>query len=131
MMTDPIADLLTRIRNANRNGSKTVSMPASKLKVNMAAVLKDEGFVTDFRVQEQKPCSELIIELRYGPDGESVIRTIDRISKPGRRVYTGAKDIVPALRGLGVFVLSTPKGVISDRRAREENVGGEVLCKVC
>lgn len=131
MMTDPIADLLTRIRNANRNGSKHVSMPASTLKVNMAAVLKDEGFVSDFRVQEQKPCSELTIELRYGPDGESVIRTIDRISKPGRRVYTSAKDIVPALRGLGVFVLSTPKGVLSDRRAREENVGGEVLCKVC
>ena len=130
MMTDPIADLLTRIRNANRNGSKDVSMPASKLKVNLAAVLKEEGFVSDFRVEQQEPCSQLIIDLRYGPDGESVIRSIDRVSKPGRRVYTGAKDISAPLRGLGVSVLSTPKGVLSDRRAREENVGGEVLCKV-
>ncbi len=130
MMTDPIADLLTRVRNANRNGSKSVSMPASKLKVNLAAVLKEEGFLAGFHVEEKKPSSELTLDLRYGPDGEPVIRSIDRISKPGRRVYTASKEIAAPLRGLGIYVLSTPKGVLSDRRAREENVGGEVLCKV-
>jgi small subunit ribosomal protein S8 len=130
MMTDPIADLLTRVRNANRNGSKSVSMPASKLKVNLAAVLQDEGFLAGFRVEEKQPSSELTLDLRYGPDGEPVIRSIDRISKPGRRVYIASKEIAAPLRGLGIYVLSTPKGVLSDRRAREENVGGEVLCKV-
>ena len=130
MMTDPIADMLTRIRNTNRISRKSITMPASKLKVGIAGVLKDEGFIESYAVEEGKPSSTLRLDLKYGPDGEHVIRTIDRVSKPGRRVYMGAKKIPSVLRGLGIYVLSTPKGVISDRTARAENVGGEILCKV-
>ena len=130
MMTDPIADMLTRIRNANRISKKTVSMPASRLKVGIAAVLQDEGFIEGYKVEEGSPTSILSIDLKFDPDGEKVIRTIQRISKPGRRVYSGAQEIPSVLRGLGIYVLSTPKGVLSDRGARSENVGGEILCKV-
>jgi small subunit ribosomal protein S8 len=130
MMTDPIADMLTRIRNANRISRKSITMPASKLKVGIAGVLQDEGFLSSYRVEEGKPSATLTLELKYGPDGEHVIRTIDRVSKPGRRIYMGAKEIPRVLRGLGIYVLSTPKGVVSDRTARAENVGGEILCKV-
>jgi small subunit ribosomal protein S8 len=129
-MTDPIADMLTRIRNANRISRKSITMPASKLKVGIAGVLQDEGFLSSYRVEEGKPSATLTLELKYGPDGEHVIRTIDRVSKPGRRIYMGAKEIPKVLRGLGIYVLSTPKGVVSDRTARAENVGGEILCKV-
>jgi len=131
MMTDPIADMLTRIRNANSIRRKTVSMPASKIKVGIAEALKSEGFITDYSVTEASPCSVLKIRLKYGPDGEHVIRTIDRVSKPGCRVYTRVSDMPRVLRGLGVFLLSTPRGVLSDRAARQENIGGEILCKVC
>ncbi len=131
MMTDPIADMLTRIRNANAIRRKLVTMPSSKMKVGIAEVLKNEGFIAGYAVQEGKPFSTLELELKYGPDGEDVIRSIDRISKPGCRAYTGAKDMPRVLRGLGIYVLSTPRGVISDRVARKENVGGEILCKVC
>ena len=130
MMTDPIADMLTRIRNANAVRKKEVTMPASKQKVGIAQVLKDEGFVTDYEVQPGEPSSTLAIRLKYGTDGEHVIRHISRVSKPGRRVYSGARDLTQVLRGLGIYVLSTPNGVVSDRAAREQNVGGEVLCKV-
>ena len=130
MMTDPIADMLTRIRNATRISKKTVSMPASKMKVGIAGVLKDEGFIADYSVEEASPSSLLNIELKYGIDGEHVIRCIDRVSKPGCRVYSGADEIPRVLRGLGIYVLSTPKGVLSDRNARDEHVGGEILCKV-
>ncbi len=130
MMTDPIADMLTRIRNANRTAKASVSMPASKMKVGIAAVLKDEGFIEGYAVEQGKPASTLKIDLKYGPDGEHVIRTIDRVSKPGRRVYSGASDIPKVLGGLGIFILSTPKGVVSDRTAHADNVGGEILCKV-
>jgi small subunit ribosomal protein S8 len=130
MMTDPIADMLTRIRNANRIGNRRASMPASRLKVSIAEVLSQEGFIAGYQVLEKAPASELQIDLKYGPDGERVIRRIDRVSKPGRRVYTGARDLQPVLRGLGCYVLSTPKGVVSDRTARERGVGGEILCKV-
>ncbi len=130
MMTDPIADLLTRIRNANAIRRKTVSVPASKMKVRIAQVLKDEGFIRDYEVQEARPVSILRMQLKYGPDGERVIRSIQRVSKPGRRIYTKADEIKPVLRGLGVRILSTPKGVVSDRVAREQRVGGEVLCEV-
>jgi small subunit ribosomal protein S8 len=130
MMTDPIADMLTRVRNANAVDKPTVSMPASKLKVGIAEVLKSEGFIEDYDVASGQPGSVLTIQLKYGPDGEHVLQAIDRVSKPGRRVYTGPKDLGQVLRGLGIYVLSTNKGVISDRVARRENVGGEILCKV-
>lgn len=131
MMTDPIADMLTRIRNANRIGKSTVEMPASKMRVGIAQVLKDEGFVQSYQVEPASPGSTLTISLKYGIDGETVIRSIDRISKPGCRVYAGVEDLKPILRGQGIRVMSTPRGVISDRKAREQNVGGEVLAEVC
>ena len=130
MMTDPVADMLTRIRNANRILKKQVSMPASKLKVGLAEILKQEGFIESYEVEPGEPRSTLTLTLKYGPDGEQVIRGIDRVSKPGCRVYSSAKDLAPVLRGLGIQILSTPKGVVSDRTARRDNVGGEVLCKV-
>jgi small subunit ribosomal protein S8 len=130
MMTDPIADMLTRIRNANAIRREEVTMPASRIKVGLAETLKNEGFIESYEVQEAKPQSELVVRLKYGPDGEQVIRAIERISKPGRRVYSKAQEIPRVLRGLGVFVLSTPKGIVSDRAARQMNVGGEILCKI-
>ena len=131
MLNDPIADMLTRIRNANGISRKNVSMPASRMKVGIAEVLQQEGFIQSYSVTEGSPASTLEIELKYGPDGEKVVRSIDRISKPGCRRYMSAKDIRPVLNGFGIYVVSTPKGVISDRTAREQNVGGEILCKVC
>ena len=130
MMTDPIADMLTRIRNANRNGAKQVDMPASRIKVGIAQILKDEGFVAGYVVEPGKPSSNLQLELKYGPDGEKVIRHIQRISKPGCRVYSGARELPGVLRGLGISILSTPRGILSDRTARKENTGGEILCEV-
>jgi len=130
MMTDPIADMLTRIRNANLIGRSNVDMPASRMRVGIAIVLKDEGFIEDFSVVEGKPSSTLTITLRYGIDGEMVIRSIKRVSKPGRRVYAGLKELKPVLRGQGIHVLSTPKGVVSDRKAREIGVGGELLAEI-
>lgn len=130
MLTDPVADLLTRIRNANATRQKSVSMPASQLKVNIAQVLKDEGFIGGYSVADGKPSSTLRIDLRYGLDGERVINSIDRVSKPGCRVYMGADELPKVLRGMGIFVLSTNKGVLSDRRARAQRIGGEVLAKI-
>ena len=130
MMTDPIADMLTRIRNANAVKQSSTTMPASKMKVGIAQVLKDEGFIKGYEVISAQPSSQLRVDLKYGPDKEHVIREVARVSKPGCRVYSGVKDLPRALRGLGVYVLSTPQGVISDRTARKENVGGEILCKV-
>ena len=130
MMTDPIADMLTQIRNANVAKKPALSMPASKMRVRIAQVLQDEGYIAGYRVESGKPSSRLDVELKYGPDGERVIHRIDRVSKPGRRVYAGAEELTPVLRGMGITILSTPKGVLSDRAARRENVGGEVLCKV-
>jgi small subunit ribosomal protein S8 len=130
MMTDPIADLLTRIRNANSNGSKSISMPASRIKVDVAQVLKDEGFIADYQVVDGKPRGQLKIALKYGIDGEKVVRHIKRVSKPGCRVYMGAKEIPLVLGGMGMWILSTPKGLLSDRGARAQNVGGEVLAKI-
>jgi small subunit ribosomal protein S8 len=129
-MTDPIADFLTRIRNANSIRVKELRMPASKMKVGISQVLKDEGFIDSYTVEPGQPTSHLVIRLRYGPDGEQVIRSIQRVSKPGCRVYSPAKNIPPVLRGLGIHVLSTPNGIMSDRAAQEQNVGGELLCKV-
>lgn len=130
MMTDPVADMLTRIRNANAIGRDQVSMPASRLRVSIAEVLKDEGFVGKYTVEEAKPASVLTLDLKYGIDGERVIRGIDRVSRPGCRVYRKVDDLKPVLRGQGIHVVSTPKGVLSDRKARELRVGGEVLARV-
>jgi small subunit ribosomal protein S8 len=129
-MTDPVADLLTRIRNANRRHAAKVTMPASKLKVRIAQVLKEEGYIRDYRVEPKEPQSDLVLDLKYGQDGELVIREIKRISKPGCRVYSSTTKLPRVLRGQGIYVLSTPKGVLSDRVARKENVGGEILCQV-
>jgi small subunit ribosomal protein S8 len=129
-MTDPVADMLTRIRNANRIQQESCRMPASRMKVGIADVLMREGYIDSYEVRQAEPQSELEVRLKYGPDGEHVLRQIDRISKPGCRVYRGIKDLPRVVRGLGIWILSTPKGVLSDRMAREQNVGGEILCKV-
>ena len=130
MMTDPIADMLTRIRNANSIRKKGLTMPASRMKVGIAQILKDEGFITSYQVEPGKPVSQLRVDLKYGQEGQQVIRHIERVSKPGRRVYMGAREIPKVLSGQGIYVLSTPKGILSGRMAREQNVGGEALCKV-
>ncbi|MDP2810182.1 MAG: 30S ribosomal protein S8 [Rhodocyclaceae bacterium] len=128
-MTDPIADMLTRIRNAQMAEKSAVIMPASKLKVAIARVLKDEGYIDDFAVREGSNKLELDIALKYYA-GRPVIERIERVSRPGLRVYKGKDDLPRVLNGLGVAIVSTPKGVMTDRRARASNVGGEVLCIV-
>jgi small subunit ribosomal protein S8 len=130
MMTDPIADMLTRIRNAVRIERPQVDMPLSKVKRGLAEVLKREGYVWDWEEVEGRPASLLRIHLKYGPNGERVIRKIRRVSRPGRRVYSKATDMRPVLGGLGISVVSTSRGVISDREARQRKLGGEVLCEI-
>ena len=129
-MTDPIADMLTRIRNAVRIERPVVEMPASKVKKGVADVLKREGYIWDWSEVEEQPVNKLQIELKYGPNGERLIRHIKRVSKPGRRVYSRARDLRPILQGLGISVVSTSRGVVSDREARQRNLGGEVLCQI-
>ncbi|SHG45290.1 small subunit ribosomal protein S8 [Kaistia soli DSM 19436] len=129
-MTDPLGDMLTRIRNAQMRRQSKVSTPSSKLRENVLEVLQQEGYIRGFAaVDHGDGKAELEIELKYF-DGEPVIRTIERVSKPGRRVYASVKSIPRVKNGLGVSILSTPKGVMSDADAREQNVGGEVLCQV-
>jgi small subunit ribosomal protein S8 len=151
MMTDPVADMLTRIRNASAIERPFVEMPATNLKVAVAKVLLEEGFILgyrtgkyaetkaedgtthkDFKEVEKLTESHVVLQvfLKYGPDGEKVIRHIERYSRPGRRVYQGYKDVRRVLDGLGIAILSTSKGVMSDRQAKKEKVGGEVLCTV-
>jgi len=130
MMTDPIADMLTRIRNAVSVEKPHVEVQSSKVKRGLAEVLKREGYIWDYEEVEASPVSVLKLELKYGPSGEKVIQKIKRVSKPGRRVYSHAKDLRPVLAGLGIRILSTSSGVISDREARQKKVGGEVLCEV-
>jgi small subunit ribosomal protein S8 len=130
MMTDPIADMLTRIRNAVRVERPNVDMPVSKVKRGLADVLKREGYIWDWQEVEEQPVSQLRIDLKYGPNGERVIQKLKRISTPGRRVYSKARDLRPVLNGLGIRILSTSRGVVSDREARSRNLGGEVLCEV-
>ncbi|MCI0491441.1 MAG: 30S ribosomal protein S8 [Planctomycetes bacterium] len=132
MMTDPIADMLTHIRNAVRIERPQVRMPVSKVKRGLAEVLKREGYIWDWREEDEqgKPCKRLLIDLKYGPNGERVIRHIRRVSKPGRRIYSPADSLKPVLNGLGISIISTSRGVISDREARQRNLGGEVLCEV-
>lgn len=128
-MSDPISDMLTRIRNAQLANKATVVMPSSKVKVAIAKVLKDEGFVEDFVVRENEGKPVLEIGLKYYA-GRPVIERIDRVSTPGLRIYRGASEIPRVMNGLGVAIVSTPKGVMTDRKARASNVGGEVLCIV-
>ena len=127
---DPIADMLTRIRNANRVGRKTVLVPRSKICTGIARVLKEEGYIEDFDEIDDNAQGQLRIRLKYSLSGQSVIHDIDRQSKPCRRVYRKVGDLPKVLSGLGIAVVSTSKGVMSDRRAREQNVGGELLCTV-
>jgi small subunit ribosomal protein S8 len=130
MMTDPIADMLTRIRNAVRVERPHVTMPLSKVKRGLAEVLKREGYIWGWQESDGQTVAELRIELKYGPNGERVIRHIRRVSKPGRRVYRRADGLRPVLNGLGISIISTSRGVISDREARQRNLGGEVLCEL-
>lgn len=128
-MTDPVADMLTRIRNAQMADKLSVSMPSSKLKVAIARVLLDEGYIDDFAVRENGAKPQLDVALKYYA-GRPVIERIERVSKPGLRVYKGKDDLPRVMNGLGVAIVSTPKGVMTDRRARAGNMGGEVLCIV-
>jgi small subunit ribosomal protein S8 len=132
MLTDPIADLLTRLRNAVRVERPHVEVSTSKVKRGVADVLKREGYIWDWSEVElgESPVKQLRIELKYGPNGERVIQEIKRVSKPGRRVYSKAKDLKPVLNGMGITILSTSTGVLSDREARQKNAGGEVICEV-
>ena len=130
MMTDPIADMLTRIRNAVRIERTIIDMPSSNMRRGIAQVLKDEGYIWDFEEVATVPSRTLRLHLKYGPNGERLITRIDRVSKPGRRVYIGYKELKPVLGGMGIQILSTPRGVVSDRKARVEKVGGEVLALI-
>ena len=135
-MTDPISDMLTRIRNAVSAKHARVDLPASKLKAEIARILQDEGYIQGFRLVEgteekgQKPRQLIRVFLKYGPHGERVISGIERISRPGRRVYLGVDDVPPVLGGLGTNILTTSRGVMTGRAARKAGVGGEVLCNV-
>lgn len=129
MMTDPIADMLTRIRNANSKGHNTVAMNSSKMKVSIAEVMQKEGFIKEFQVEGEGAKRTLEMKLKYSED-KKVINGIKRISKPGLRVYCGKEDIPRVLGGLGIAILSTPKGVMAGKHARKLGVGGEVLCFV-
>jgi small subunit ribosomal protein S8 len=128
-MTDPISDMLTRIRNAQAVGKTAVGIPCSKLKVSIAQVLKEEGYIEDFAVQDKEGKQELEINLKYYA-GQPVIERIERVSRPGLRIYRGRDDLPKVMNGLGVAIVSTSKGVMTDRKARATGIGGEVLCIV-
>ena len=130
MMTDPIADMLTRIRNAIKVEKETLDVPYSKIKAGVVDVLKREGYIWNYEVVEGSPVSMIRIQLKYSMSGERVIKMIRKISKPGCRKYSSPKDLRPVLNGLGIYVLSTNKGILSDREARDQNVGGEVICEI-
>ena len=128
-MSDPIADMLTRIRNAQMAEKVSVAMPSSKVKVAIAMVLKDEGYIDEFRVRDEAGKATLEMSLKYYA-GRPVIERIERVSKPGLRIYKGVNDIPRVMNGLGIAIVSTPKGVMTDRKARASKMGGEVLCVV-
>jgi small subunit ribosomal protein S8 len=129
-MTDPIADLLTRIRNAHLAKHDRLDVPSSKLKTEICKILQEQGYIRGFDVVEESPRDVLRILLSYSKQGQPAIRHVERISKPGRRVYRGAESIRPVLNGLGIGIISTSRGLLTDREAREQRVGGEVLCEV-
>jgi small subunit ribosomal protein S8 len=124
MISDPISDMITRIRNAVRIERPFVDVPLSRFRVGVADVLKREGYIWDYSEVEAVPA-------KYGPNGEKVIQTVKRVSKPGRRIYKKCEELKPVLNGLGISIVSTSKGVVSDREARQQKLGGEVLCEVC
>jgi small subunit ribosomal protein S8 len=128
-LSDPLGDLLTRLRNGQAARLTEVQSPASKLRASLLEVLKREGYIRDFSVKQEGTASVLNIELKYS-EGQPVIKEITRVSRPGRRVYTQIKDVPRVYNGLGISILSTPRGVLSDKEAREANVGGEILCRV-
>jgi small subunit ribosomal protein S8 len=129
-MSDPIADMLTRIRNAGKAKFNSVDIPGSKLKVELAKVLKDEGYIRNFKFVKDDKQGILRVYLKYDQKEKNVILNLDRVSKPSRRVYLKSKDVKPVYNGLGVAILSTSKGIMTDKSARKENVGGEVLCHI-
>jgi small subunit ribosomal protein S8 len=130
MLTDPIADMLTRIRNANKALQDTVEMPTSRLKVDIARLLKDEGYIRDFHVRQGESFDTLVVELRFGRNRERIITDLKRVSKPGRRIYARKDRLPRVLGGMGTAILSTSGGVITSRTAEERGVGGEVICFV-
>lgn len=130
MNTDPIADMLTRIRNASQVSHETVSMPSSKLKVELAKLLKSEGFITDYEVKEEGKFKVLVITLKYDEKHKPVITKLERVSKPGLRSYCKAKNLPQVFGGMGIAIVSTSKGLLTDRKARKENLGGEILCYI-
>jgi small subunit ribosomal protein S8 len=129
-LSDPIADMLTRIRNAVKAKFNSVDIPGSKLKVEMAKILKDEGYIRNYKFLKDGKQGILRVYLRYGPGQVNVVYGLKRISKPSRRVYVKNTDIKPVYNGMGISILSTSKGIMSDKKARQENVGGEILCNI-
>lgn len=129
-MSDPIADMLTRIRNAQKAQLNSVDIPGAKLKIELAKVLKDEGFIKNYKFIKDSKQGVLRVYLKYGSGYSSVILGIERVSKPSRRVYVKSKDIKPVLNGMGISILSTSKGMVTDKTARDKNIGGEVICNV-
>jgi len=130
MVTDPIADMLTRIRNANQMRYKEVEVPASKIKIEIARILKEEGFIADYKVKKSDVQSIIVLNLKYGERKERVITGLKRISKPGLRVYAKAQELPRVLNGLGIAIVSTSHGVMTDKQARSESLGGEVLAYI-
>jgi small subunit ribosomal protein S8 len=130
VVTDPVADMLTRVRNGIRARHSRVEMPSSKLKVELARILKDEGYIGNYKVAEEGKKKVLRINLRYDTEGLSVISALERVSKPGRRVYVGRNEVPKVLGGLGVAILTTPRGVMTGKAARRAGVGGELICNV-
>ena len=129
-VTDPIADMLTRVRNGIRARHQRVDMPSSQLKVEIARILKEEGYISNYKLAEEGKKKVLKVFLKYGTDGRSAISGLERISKPSRRVYVGAREVPRVLGGLGVNILTTPRGVMTGKSARRAGVGGEVLCNI-
>ena len=129
-LTDPVADFLTRIRNAHRSRHQKLDVPTSKLKVEIARILKEEGYIANYKAVEEGGHPVLRVYLKYGPNNEMVIRDVQRVSKPGCRVYIGRDEIRRVQGGLGISIMTTPKGVMTGRQARREGVGGEILCEV-
>ncbi|MGC8872661.1 MAG: 30S ribosomal protein S8 [Caldimicrobium sp.] len=130
MMTDPIADMLTRIRNALMARKKTLSIPASKIKLEILRILKEEGYIEDYKYIDEKPQGKIEIVLKYDENKSPVIAGLRRISQPGRRVYMGYKDLPKVLDGLGIVIISTSQGIMTDYEARKRKIGGEVICEI-